>query len=281
MTGTTILAVSSTITHVLPVSPTSGVIGATWVLGNGPTSSVNCVLGGVFWIGNWVHQETVNYSAWNARTSLTPSMNGPIQPISDIKASSAKSGPLNSGSMCEFWLLTGLCNHPTSAEVSLAWVHKWLSTQKSSRRRGKDGAAATMTYSTIYQLRSTASQYYTLDALTCYPGQAGLDMHTCCLTIQLCRPLDDLAQTLFTHGMVVCLAMESQPLVALLGRHVTSLMTALDEAYHLTYSLTIRRELTCAPVTTFFLRLGWLWFSKVFGLHWDEVKVMEPEHSSH
>ncbi|KAL7556828.1 hypothetical protein ACA910_002304 [Epithemia clementina (nom. ined.)] len=175
-----------------------------------------------------------------------------------------------------------LTRPPTGSAIGLLWVHEWLSLCDSTRRRREDGVAEKLSYGTIRQLRSAASQFYALDALSRHAGSAGLDPHNRRLVIQACRPTDDLTYTLFNRGLSACIGTQSRPSMALLGRHVSSLVLVLESTYRCTTNLSVRREITSAAVMTLFLWSGWLRSSKVFHLDWGDIDVVEPgAHGQH
>jgi hypothetical protein len=124
-----------------------------------------------------------------------------------------------------------LVKPPISDGIPFMWAQLSYRLQP-RRRKTPDGARMTLSYDTICQLRSAASQYMAWDMMVRHPGQVYLDQGKRVIQ-QACRPTtDSLGATMFASGMKARLGDESRPSVALLDRHVRWLDADLvDQRY--------------------------------------------------
>jgi len=100
-------------------------------------------------------------------------------------------------------------------------------------------------YNTIRQLRSAASQFLTLDAISTRPSGAFFTRDKNIL-YQDCRPTDGSAFTLFTNGMKSRVEDEPVPSMALLDRHMRILDQELEQLYQRAVSFAQRRDAAMA-----------------------------------
>jgi integrase len=97
------------------------------------------------------------------------------------------------------------------------------------------------------------------------------------LIYQACQPTDGLGCSLFASGIASRIGDEANPSVALLDRHVRTLMADLDEQYLSARNPRSRRKAAQAGLATLLLWLGWLRSSETFDLKWSDFDVIEPQ----
>lgn len=157
---------------------------------------------------------------------------------------------------------------PHGPEVTLAW-----SQEQYGLRPGK-ASDEFVTFGTIRQLRSAASQYFAWDRMITHPGASVLQDNR--LLEVKCRPTDDYSATLLATGMSARIGNESNPSQALLSRHVHWIVQDLDERYRVATTTLARRELAQAGFATAALWLGWLRSGELFKRSFSDVRVVEP-----
>jgi hypothetical protein len=163
---------------------------------------------------------------------------------------------------------------PTSDEIPLMWAQLSYSLQ-TGRRLSTDGSRMTLTYSTIRQLRSAASQYMAWEMMIRYPGSVYMDQGKR-LIQQTCRPTDSFGATMFASGLKARIGDESRPSVALLDRQIRWLDMDLNRRYEAASTDTARNEIAKAGLANLSLWLGWLRSSETFGLPWKNIESIEP-----
>ena len=132
-----------------------------------------------------------------------------------------------------------------------------------------------VSFNTIQQLRSAASQYMAWDRMVSHPDKVIIGQDKC-LLYQACHPMDSLGYTLHSCGMQARLGDEARPSVALLDCHVRSFNNELNTRYLAATDPIVKWELALAGFTNMVLWLGWLRSSECFGLQWDDCMVLEP-----
>lgn len=168
---------------------------------------------------------------------------------------------------------TPLSRPPNGSEVTLAWVQ-----EKYSLRSGKKGEP--VTFGTIRQLRSAASQYFAWDMMVSRPGAAVLDPKSHQLVQVPCRPTDDLSAHLLAGGMSARIGNETSPSIALLERHVKWMDEDFDRRYRKATSPALRKELAQAGLANASFWLGWLRSRELFTRTFQDISVIEPHHSA-
>ena len=169
---------------------------------------------------------------------------------------------------------TFLEHPPLDRAIPLMWCQQLYSLQHSQSRYDKD-VAVPLAFSTIRALRSAASQYMTLDALSACPSSYFTNSNK--LVHQACRPTDSATFTLMTKGMLSRIGDEARPSMALLDRHVRYLDNELDEKYMRTASAYEKREFALAGLANLSFWLGWVRSAEGFGLDWEDAEVLHPE----
>ena len=92
-----------------------------------------------------------------------------------------------------------LARPPVSDEIPLTWAQLSYSLHPGCRCTPK-GTRLTLSYGTIHQLRSAASQYMAWDIIVRYPGHVYMDQSKRVIH-QACRPIDSLGTTMVASGM--------------------------------------------------------------------------------
>ena len=95
----------------------------------------------------------------------------------------------------------------------------------------------------------------------------------------ICQPVrstDGLSCSLFAAGIGARIGKNAIPSIALLDRHVRSLMADLKESYLSARTPQARRKAALAGLASLLLWLGWLCSSKTFNLCWNDSDVVEP-----
>jgi hypothetical protein len=129
---------------------------------------------------------------------------------------------------------------------------------------------------TVRQLRSATSQYLAWDLMISKPDCAYFDQQRR-LICQPCRPTDGLGCSLFASGIASRIGENVNPSVALLDRHVRSLVSDLEEQCLSARTPKARRKAALAGLATLLLWLGWLRSSETFDLRWQDFNVVEPD----
>ena len=96
----------------------------------------------------------------------------------------------------------------------------------------------------------------------------------------ICQPVrstDGLGCSLFATGLGARIGENANPSIALLDRHVRSLMADLEESYLSARTPHARRRAALAGLASLLLWLGWLRSSETFDLCWADFDVLEPE----
>jgi hypothetical protein len=169
---------------------------------------------------------------------------------------------------------TPLLRPPTGADIGLMWMMESYSL-RTTPLRGTDEMQL-LSNATVRQLRSATSQYCAWDLMVSKPDSAYFDQQRR-LICQPCRPTDGLGCALFASGIASRIGENVNPSVALLDRHVRSLVSDLEELYLASRALGARRKAALAGLATLLLWLGWLRSSETFDLCWQDFDVVEPE----
>lgn len=169
---------------------------------------------------------------------------------------------------------TQLDRPPCGPEIPLMWCLEAYSTRTSSRSK-EDGIFVALQYDTIRQLRSAASQFWTWDTMVASPSSILTSDRR--ILSQQCRPSDRLSMTLHASGLRARIGDEARPSVALLDQHIRAMLTHLDGEYRGACTPYQRRHFALAGFATLLLWLGWLRSGELLSLHWDDVRVTEPE----
>ena len=122
---------------------------------------------------------------------------------------------------------------PSQSLVSTSlWARGYLAwaQEQYSLRPGKEDSSR-VTFGTVRQLRSAASQFFAWDMMVCHPGSAVLDTKANRMLRIPCRITDDFSAGLLATGMGARIGNETKPSVALLERHVRWIDNDLDRRY--------------------------------------------------
>ena len=160
---------------------------------------------------------------------------------------------------------------PTSPDIPLMWIHESYSLRSSSRNKER-GQVAT---AAIRHLRSAASQFLGWEMMVRHPTSTVLDQQHRVLQ-QPCRATDCYSFSLFSKGLSSRLGTDSTPAVPLLFRHVRYMDLIFDPYYGQADTYEAQRQWALAGMANLLFWLGWLRSGEVFGLTWDNVKVVQP-----
>ena len=141
---------------------------------------------------------------------------------------------------------------PVSDEIPLMWAQLSYSFSLGIVVRPR---VPTLSYSTICQLWSAASQYMAWDMMVCYLGHVYMDQGKRVIQ-KACRSTNSLGATMFASGMKAGLGDESRPSVALPDRHVRWLDADLNQHYWAARMDEVRHELAKAGLANLLLWLG-------------------------
>jgi integrase len=169
---------------------------------------------------------------------------------------------------------TPLLRPPASSDIGLMWMMESYSL-RTTTLRGTDERQL-LSNATVRQLRSATSQYCAWDLMVSKPDGVYFDQQRR-LICQPCRPTDGLGCSLFASGIASRIGEDVSPSVALLDRHVRSLLSDLEELYLSAQATAARRHAALAGLATLLLWLGWLRSSETFDLRWQDFDVVEPE----
>ena len=160
---------------------------------------------------------------------------------------------------------------PRGYVIPLAWCQEALSLHPGASRRGP----CTLSFTTLRQYRSAVSQFYGICSLATHPDQGLLDSQKR-LLLTPCRGTDSLTSHLHATGMGARLGTQTVPSVALLQRHVRTMVQQWSQEYSVTKDPPRRRALVLAILAAHFLWLGWLRAGEVFSLEWADVQYIRP-----
>jgi hypothetical protein len=169
---------------------------------------------------------------------------------------------------------TELIRPPSGPDIGLMWLMEAYSL-RTTKIRGTDDRKF-LSNSSVRPLRSAASQYQAWDLMVSQPDSAFFDQQKR-LICQSVRPTDGLGCSLFATGIAARIGENATPSVALLDRHVRSLLTDLEDSYLSARTPHARRKSALAGLSTLLLWLGWLRSSETFDLCWSDFDVVEPE----
>ena len=141
---------------------------------------------------------------------------------------------------------------------------------------GRHGTPLPVSFGTIRQLRSAASQFFTWDALMSHPDQSLMDRGQHLTQQAGCRPTDLYSLTLFSSGLAARIGNQPRPSVSLLMQHVMWLDKDLERRYRAATTPAARRELSLTGFTNTALWLGWLRGGEMFSAMWDRLTVVDP-----
>ena len=167
-----------------------------------------------------------------------------------------------------------LIRPPRGPEVTLSWAQEHY-----SLRPGKTEDAH-VTFGTIRQLRSAASQFFAWDMMITNPGSTIMNPKTQQILQIPCRATDDLSASLFASGLSARIGSETKPSVALLERHVKWLDADFERRYQSATSDVLLKEFAQAGFANLCFWLGWLRSQEVFTRTFEDVTVIEPRHAA-
>ena len=171
---------------------------------------------------------------------------------------------------------TTLESPPAGPDVPLMWCQESLSLRPGRRRRGDDVSHVPLSFTTIRNLRSAASQYLAWEMMITHPACSFLDARRRLLNLP-CRPTDSLAYTLHATGMAARVGDEVNPSLPLLSRHIHYLDESLNHRYCTATNPTMKRQFALAGFANVLFWCGWLRSMEAFSTEWRDFSVVEPE----
>ena len=164
---------------------------------------------------------------------------------------------------------TPLSEPPSSPDIPLMWCIEASSTRL-TRHKSRGYEPTPISFTTVRQLRSAASQFWAWDFLVTHPSASMLTREQR-LVNQVCRPSDSYAFSLVSNGLSTRMGTEAKPSLALLERHVKCLDTELDHQFQFPMNPSQRRAAALAGFSNSIFWLGWLRTSETFGLTFDDI----------
>ena len=159
---------------------------------------------------------------------------------------------------------------PAHPSIPLAWCQELHSLRSGASRLSFDGGVS---YTTVRQLRSAVSQYLAIHSLHLHPSSY-LDGNRRLLYAS-CRDTDNLGSTLFSQGLASRIGTAASPSVALLHRHIISMVFHL-EAQVRSSSGPVSTQASLAICAHLLLWLGWLRSTELFSLRWRDITIIPP-----
>jgi hypothetical protein len=169
---------------------------------------------------------------------------------------------------------TTLVRPPSGPDIGLMWLMEACSLRRTKIRGTND--TKFLSNASVWPLRSPASLHQAWDLMVSNPGSAFFDQQKR-LICQSVRPTDGVGCSLFATGIAARIGENAVPSVALLDRHVRSLVDDLEEIYLMARTPQARRKAVLAGFATLLLWLGWLRSSETFDACWSDFDVVEPE----
>ena len=164
---------------------------------------------------------------------------------------------------------TVLLEPPSSPDIPLMWCIEASSTRL-TRHKSRGYESTPISFTTVRQLRSAASQYWAWDFLVTHPSASMLTREQR-LVNQVCRPSDSYAFSLLSSGLATRMGSNVMPSLALLERHVKCLDTELAHQFRFSMNQSQRREAALAGFANCIFWLGWLRTSETFSLTFDDI----------
>jgi hypothetical protein len=163
---------------------------------------------------------------------------------------------------------------PTGPTIPLMWAEEAYSLRLSNRRDNLP-----VTYGTVRQLRAAVSQYHRTGLINGHTGSLHRDQQGR-VSITPGRATDDASLKHFSDGLSARIGNEAKPSVSLLDRHVRAVDDDCTRRYNGATTARARLLWARAGLVNQFLWLGWLRSSEVFGLHLQDLEIIEPHQAA-
>jgi hypothetical protein len=166
-----------------------------------------------------------------------------------------------------------LVRPPVSPAYTLNWAQQLYALRTT---RGRDGEFNRIRFSTVRQIRSAASWYYTQAMAMQYPGQVMRDRFRRGMLMPFVSPTDEASTTLTASGMARRLGTEVKKSWALSHVHIAYIDSHLNKLYETALDEDSRHELACAGTVNLLAYLGWLRSMETFDGAADSATLVTP-----
>ena len=163
---------------------------------------------------------------------------------------------------------------PSSRDIPLMWCIE-ANALRNVRHVSRGNSIGPISFGSVRQIRSAASQYYQWDAAITNPSSSYLTRDGRLLH-QRCRPTDNLSMTMLARGMAKRMGIDVTPSKALLERHIIAMDQELEALFRAPYSSSMRRSIALGGFANVTLWLAWLRSSETFGLRFEDVIITLP-----
>jgi hypothetical protein len=172
---------------------------------------------------------------------------------------------------------TPLLRPPSTTAIPMMWAELRYSLQSTNRKlTGEEDPR--IVFGSLRQLRSAKSQHDTIDMLMAYPGRLVYQAATRQVAVfDLCRPTDELSNSLFSAGLSARIGAETRPSFPVLDRHVRALDKALQARFTKATTHAAKVETCKAALANLTFWLAWLRSMECFLLRWADVHVTRPQ----
>ena len=160
---------------------------------------------------------------------------------------------------------------PSTTDIPLMWMQESYSLRSS--KRSPDNS--TVTFATVRQLRSAASQFLGWEMMISAPLSTYIDQQQRVLS-QPCRATDNYSFSLFTKGLAGRLGTETRPATALLFQHVRFMDRFFAANYTSASTSSGQRRWALAGLANALFWLGWLRSSETFSLTYSDIDIILP-----
>jgi hypothetical protein len=162
---------------------------------------------------------------------------------------------------------------PVSPAYTLNWAQQLYALRTT---RGRDGEFNRIRFSTVRQIRSAASWYYTQAMAMQYPDQVMQDRFRCGMLMPFVSLTDEASTTLTASGMARRLGTEVKKSWALSHVHIAYIDSHLNMLYETALDEDSRHELACARTVNLLAYLGWLQSMEIFDGAADSATLVTP-----
>jgi hypothetical protein len=166
-----------------------------------------------------------------------------------------------------------LIRPPVSPACTLNWAQQLYALRMT---RGRDGEFNRIRFTTVHQIRSAASWFYTQEMNMRLPGQVMRDRFRPGMIMPCVSPTDESTTTLTASGMARRLGTEVKKSWALAYVHIAYFDKHLNSMFEEALDDETWHELTCAGTINFLAYLEWLRSQETFAAERDSVTLITP-----
>jgi hypothetical protein len=165
---------------------------------------------------------------------------------------------------------------PNGMAIRLMWAQERYSLYPSYWWKKQRTSETAIKFGTIRALRSAASHLWTLDLLQNKLEQLTFGFRDRPQLVEACSP--QISYKYFTEGLRRRLSHHPTPSTVLTGSHMNWIDQYYDHLYGNAATDVKRTEIARAGVTHLASYLGWLRGMEIFGLSWQDVMLVTPQH---